>query len=100
MLDSHDWKERLNGLLSLLVEESISAEELVELEEILEEYPEAQQRYLHYLGLHVDLKQSKSLDVVAADPAITRSKVSTITLLAGAAAIVLAILSHLPLRGS
>ena len=92
MLDSYDWKERLNSLLSLLVEETISAEELVELEEILEEYPEAQQRYLHYLGLHVDLQQSKSLDVVAADSAITRRKVSTITLLAGTAAIVLAIL--------
>ena len=92
MLDSHDWKERLNSLLSLLVEESISSEELVELEEILEEYPDAQQRYLHYLGLHVDLQQSKSLDVVAAGPAVTRSKVNAITLLAGAAAIVLAIL--------
>ena len=31
MRDSHDWKERLNSLQSLLVEESISAEELSEL---------------------------------------------------------------------
>ena len=82
MLDSYDWKERLNSLLSLVVEETISTEERVELEEILEEYPEAQQRYLHYLGLHVDLQQSKSLDVVAADFAITRRKVSPIPLLA------------------
>ena len=43
MLDPHDWKQRLNALLSRLVEESISAEELSELEEILEEYPDAQQ---------------------------------------------------------
>ena len=34
MLDPHDWKQRLNALLSRLVEESISAEELSELEAV------------------------------------------------------------------
>ena len=93
MLDPHDWKQRLNALLSRLVEESISAEELSELEEILQEYPDAQQHYLHYLGLHVDLQQSKSLDAAPAGSGVRGSKVRRITFLAGAAAaIVLAII--------
>jgi hypothetical protein len=92
MLDPYDWKQRLNALLSRLVEESISAEELSELEEIMEEYPDAQQRYLHYLGMHVDLQQAKPLEFTPAGPTATRRKVRAITFLAGAAAIVLAIL--------
>ena len=93
MLDPYEWKQRLNALLSRLVEESISAEELSELEEILEECPDAQQHYLHYLGLHVDLQQSKSLDAAPAGSGATGSKVRRITFLAGAAAaIVLAII--------
>jgi hypothetical protein len=86
MRDIVNWKTRLNVLLSRLVDESITAEEFSELEEILEEYPDAQQRYLHYLGMHVDLQQSKSLDAAPAGSGATGSKVRRITFLAGAAA--------------
>lgn len=90
MRDPADWQQRLNALLSRLVDESITAEQLAEMEGILEEYPAAQQHYLHYLGMHVDLQQTKILNVEPAGS--TRRQVSAMTLLAGAAALVLAAL--------
>ena len=46
----------LHGLLSRLVDESISSEEITTLERLLEHNQEAQKIYLHYLALHHDLQ--------------------------------------------
>ena len=81
-----DWKHRLDVLLSRLVDENLAAEELSEMEEILEKYPDAQQRYLHYLGMHVDMQQAKPLELAPAGSTATGRRIRTITFLAGAAA--------------
>ncbi|MDG2125969.1 MAG: FecR family protein, partial [Verrucomicrobiales bacterium] len=47
--------ERLDALLGRVIEETITEDELVELEGMLDGDVEAQRRYLHTLGLHRDL---------------------------------------------
>ena len=51
--------DRLNHLLARLVDETIEANELAELETLLDENSEAQDHYFHYLGLHNDLQSSQ-----------------------------------------
>jgi ferric-dicitrate binding protein FerR (iron transport regulator) len=46
------------------VEESITAAEFAELETLLEGNTKAQERYLHYLGLHMDLQDAGVLSAV------------------------------------
>lgn len=48
-------QKRLDELLARLVDETIDSAEMTELESLLEGNPGAQDRYLHYLGLHEDL---------------------------------------------
>jgi len=59
-------QKRLDELLARLVDEKIDSAETSELESLLEGNEEAQDRYLHYLGLHEDLHapsgQSDSVD--------------------------------------
>ena len=59
-------QKRLDELLARLVDEKIDSAETSELESLLEGNEEAQDRYLHYLGLHEDLHarsgQSDSFD--------------------------------------
>ena len=50
--------ERLSALLAHLVEETITPSELSELEQLLDNDPEAQRQYLYYLETHVGLKES------------------------------------------
>jgi len=61
-------QKRLDELLARLVDETIDSAEMTELESLLEGNPGAQDRYLHYLGLHEDLHtrsgQSDSLNRV------------------------------------
>ena len=52
---------RLDTLLARLVEETISPGELTELEAHLDGNREAQQRYLHYLGLHARLEETSGV---------------------------------------
>lgn len=51
--------DRLNHLLTRLVDETIADDELAELESLLERSPKAQDHYFHYLGLHNDLQSSQ-----------------------------------------
>jgi len=60
MSDLESGDSELDGLLARLVEETITPGELTELERQLDGDPAAQQRYLHYLGLHSDLEQIDS----------------------------------------
>ncbi len=59
-------RKRLDELLARLVDEKIDSAETSELESLLEGNEEAQDRYLHYLGLHEDWHapsgQSDSVD--------------------------------------
>ena len=55
MRDSQNESQNLDSLLAHLVDETISPEEMAELERRLDGDPEAQRRYLHYLDLHADL---------------------------------------------
>jgi ferric-dicitrate binding protein FerR (iron transport regulator) len=55
MRDSQKESQNLDSLLAHLVDETISPEEMVDLERRLDGDPEAQRRYLHYLDLHADL---------------------------------------------
>lgn len=68
--DNND--NRLENLLSKLVDETISAEELLILEQQLDGNPEAQSQYLRYLDLHSELVQSGG--EFEAPEAITLSK--------------------------
>ena len=47
---------RLDVLFAKLVEETISGEELEELETLMDQSPKAQDRYLQYMSLHQDLE--------------------------------------------
>ncbi len=49
---------QLDGLLARLTEETITQRELTDLEDMLDGNPEAQRRYLRYLGLHADMQQA------------------------------------------
>ena len=49
---------KLDALLARLVDETITPGELGELESLMDGRPEAQRRYLHYLGLHADLDEA------------------------------------------
>ena len=51
----------LDSLLARLVEETITSRELADLEAMLDVNPEAQRRYLHYLGLHADMQQAQDI---------------------------------------
>ena len=53
----------LHDLLSRLVDESISPEEITNLERLLEHNQEAQKVYLHYLALHHDLQNENRLEL-------------------------------------
>ena len=53
----------LHGLLSRLVDESISPEEIANLEKLLEHNQEAQKVYLHYLALHHDLQNGNRVEL-------------------------------------
>ena len=55
MRDSSNSGKDLDSLLAELVDETISSEGLVDLEERLDGNPDAQRRYLHYVGLHTEL---------------------------------------------
>ena len=57
MPESGGNKKRLEALLARLVEETITSDELEELEALLDGNAEAQRRYLHYLGLHSDMQE-------------------------------------------
>lgn len=85
---------RLDVLLARLVEETISSEELMELEALLDGNQEAQQRYLHYLGLHSQLVESRG---VRMKESVTSGGFSGIALpswvMAAAAAVFVALLS-------
>lgn len=48
----------LNTLLAKLVDETIEADELLQLENLLDGIPDAQSQYLRYLDLHAELIQS------------------------------------------
>jgi ferric-dicitrate binding protein FerR (iron transport regulator) len=48
----------LDSLLARLVERTITPEEIVQLETILDGSPDSQRRYLHYLALHSDLRDA------------------------------------------
>ena len=58
MRDSQSQHRDLDPLLARLVDETITAEELADLEHRLDGDPDAQRRYLHYLDLHADLVQA------------------------------------------
>lgn len=79
-------KEQLNHLVARLVDETINADELTELESLLDGHPEAQNHYFHYLGLHSDLQFSQ-LAVITTPPS-TQSR-RTFGKIAAAAAIIL-----------
>jgi ferric-dicitrate binding protein FerR (iron transport regulator) len=64
MPESVEENRKLDALLARLVEESITAAEFAELEAVLEGNAKAQERYLHYLGLHMDLQDAGALLVV------------------------------------
>ena len=49
---------RLDGLLAKLVDETITQCELTDLEGLLDGHPDAQRRYLLYLGLHADMQEA------------------------------------------
>ena len=68
MPDQEGGGTRLDTLLARLVDETISAGELEELEVALEGDREAQRRYLHYLGLHSDLDASAAPPVAPLTP--------------------------------
>ena len=53
----------LHGLLSRLVDESLSPEEIANLEKLLEHNQEAQKVYLHYLALHHDLQNGNRVEL-------------------------------------
>lgn len=66
-------QKRLDELLARLVDETIDSAEITELESLLEGNPEAQDRYLHYLGLHEDLHtRSGQSDSVAQQGVLER----------------------------
>jgi hypothetical protein len=66
-------QKRLDELLARLVDETIDSAEMTELESLLEGNPEAQDRYLHYLGLHEDLHtRSGQSDSVAQQGVLER----------------------------
>ena len=71
---------RLYGLLAKQVDETITQRELTDLEGLLDGNPEAQRRYLHYLGLHADMQQRawQALDTPVRPP-----KLATRTVLFG-----------------
>ncbi len=77
--------DRLGHLLAQLVEETIEANELAELESLLDRNPEAQDHYFHYLGLHNDLQSSQHEAITTPEPTSRRSFAQV----AGAAAIIL-----------
>ncbi|NNE90574.1 MAG: hypothetical protein HKN23_02915, partial [Verrucomicrobiales bacterium] len=51
--------QELDAMLARLVDETISPDELADLERRLDGDPDAQRRYLHYLDLHSDLAEGK-----------------------------------------
>ncbi len=55
---SNQERKNLYTLLSSLVDESITQDGINELESILDENPEAQKIYLHFIGLHQDLQNN------------------------------------------
>lgn len=66
-------QKRLDELLARLVDETIDSAEMTELESLLEGNPGAQDRYLHYLGLHEDLHtRSGQSDSVAQQGVLER----------------------------
>ncbi len=64
MPESAEDNKKLDALLARVVEETITDDEFAKLETLLNGNPAAQQRYLHYLGLHADLQVSGSLSAV------------------------------------
>ena len=78
--------DRLGHLLAQLVEETIEANELAELESLLDRNPEAQDHYFHYLGLHNDLQSSQHEDITTPEKPTSRRSFDQV---AGAAAIIL-----------
>ena len=62
------WEKTLEHLLSKLVDETIEADELQSLEQMLDGNPEAQSQYLRYLDLHSELLQNGGEIPQAADP--------------------------------
>jgi ferric-dicitrate binding protein FerR (iron transport regulator) len=61
--------ERLDQLLARLVDETLDADELAEIESLLDGNPDAQDHYFHYLGLHADLTQAGADEKVSGRPA-------------------------------
>ncbi len=78
--------DRLNPLLARLVDETIEADELAELESLLDRNPEAQDHYFHYLGLHNDLQSSQHEAITTTAKPTSRRSFAQI---AAAAAIIL-----------
>ena len=62
------WEKTLEHLLSKLVDETIEADELQSLEQMLDGNPEAQSQYLRYLDPHSELLQNGGEIPQAADP--------------------------------
>jgi ferric-dicitrate binding protein FerR (iron transport regulator) len=86
--------DHLDPLLARLVEETITPDELTELESFLDGNEAAQERYLHYLGLHADLTQSAA-ETLSFEPRATpepRRRWQSVAL-AGLAASIVALLA-------
>jgi ferric-dicitrate binding protein FerR (iron transport regulator) len=84
--------DRLNQLLARLVDETIEADELAELESLLDGHPEAQDHYFRYLGLHSDLQSSQHTAITTPASSTSRRSFGRI---AAAAAIILLVLPML-----
>ena len=50
---------QLDRLLTRVVDKTITGEEFAALETLLDGDAGAQERYMHYLGLHADLQEAK-----------------------------------------
>ncbi|MEM1297313.1 MAG: FecR family protein [Verrucomicrobiota bacterium] len=85
---------RLDTLLARLVEETISSEELMELETLLDGNREAQQRYLCYLDLHSHLGEIPGIRAKrSADPGMSHGMAMPNWAFAAVAAVFVAMLS-------
>ena len=79
---------RLDGLLAKLVDETINQHELTDLEGLLDGKPEAQQRYLRYLGLHADMQHGAWQ---ALDTPVRQPKLATSVVLFGLVSVIVAV---------
>lgn len=79
---------QLDRLLARLVDETITQRELTDLEDMLDGDPEAQRRYLRYLGLHADMQQA--LDIPRPSP-VRRRRLALSAALLGMVSLIVAV---------